>query len=407
MPKLHYPIFFDSFACKCSACRRTCCGSDWVIGLSMQEYESNLNNPNPTCRELARNGLHCVEDGTEELFAACTPDENGLCRILSKDGLCSWQLLEGHCVGAVCDEFPRFHMRYLSDEYVFPTLACEAVVEAIWHSGSDFSLTHTEKDAPGCIQNIIISEDALNKRPVFKYYPAAIATGIKLFQDRKFSLDDRMVLMANLACLLDYLEKQGKTDFIPSAMERFMEEQNLSSILERFSEYSISPAALLTVNCKTMIRQFELPQFLPQALSVLEGLGFEINREEGSEGGLRVELKDREAYLRRREMLKPFMEKHIGFFEKLLICEFLRGMTFFTEPDIFSSFCIFNCWYALLKGTICGLFESDPDISRLTDSIVVMQRMFTHHGEEYGNTLQFLEAIRMKDLGSMVALAKG
>jgi hypothetical protein len=53
------------FACKRADCRRTCCGGDWTIGLTREEYEADTSEElGQECHALAERGLRRNPEGT-------------------------------------------------------------------------------------------------------------------------------------------------------------------------------------------------------------------------------------------------------------------------------------------------------------------------------------------------------
>ena len=65
-----------------------------------------------------------------------------------------------------------------------------------------------------------------------------------MLQDRRFSLDDRFVLLANAMCLIDWMETNSRVGELPDAMDKFLYAENLQQVLHKYDEYSIGPKAL-------------------------------------------------------------------------------------------------------------------------------------------------------------------
>jgi hypothetical protein len=78
-----------------------------------------------------------------------------------------------------------------------------------------------------------------------------------------------------------------------------------------------------------------------------------------------------------------------------------------TEPSVWDNFKFFNVCYAVFKGMLYGSFNTSVSDAELVDSVMVIHRMFIHNYDTYHDTLEHLNAIKLNDLTSMVALAKG
>lgn len=101
------PSYYDTFHCLGGACPDTCC-RDWSVvpdGEALADYASA---PSPLRERIARN-LATDEDG-DVCFRL---DENGMCALLTPDGLCAIQRDWGEAhLCAHCAAYPRFIEEY-------------------------------------------------------------------------------------------------------------------------------------------------------------------------------------------------------------------------------------------------------------------------------------------------------
>ena len=403
------PDFLRDFACKRGDCRRTCCGGDWTIGLTREEYDADRSEElGEECRALAVRGLRRNPEGTGDGdYAHCVVREDGFCVLLTEDKLCGWRKLRGECPGAACDDFPRAFCRFLDDEYVLPTMACEAVVESLLAKTDPVRLVD-EYDPPSRRGfRVEIDRQGVGRRTLLRLYPELIRWGLALLQDRRYSLDDRFVLLANAMSLIDWLERSGRVDDLPLAMDQFLRAENLQQVVNRYGECPIGPKAFLAVSVNAFVRFMTLPRFREKARKALEGLGIEVVETE--EGRVQFGQKpvDSEVFLERKEKLAGFMRARETFLEHVVVCEYLRSMLPVTEPGVWGGFQLFSVYYALQKGMLYGCFDAPPGDAEMVDAIVLTHRMFIHDYEANERTLERLDEIQLTDLPSMVALAKG
>ena len=226
-------------------------------------------------------------------------------------------------------------------------------------------------------------------------------------QERRFSLDDRFVLLANAMSLIDWMERSGRVNDLPRAMEKFLKAENLQPVVNRYDEYPIGPKAFLAVNVNAFVRFMTLPRFRQKARKVLEGLGIEVVETEDGRVQCGQKPVDSEVFLERKAKLAGFMRARETFLEHVVVCEYLRSMMPVTEPGVWGGFQLFSVYYALQKGILYGCFDSPPGDAELVDAIVLLHRMFIHNYEASERTLERLNEIQLTDLTSMVALAKG
>jgi hypothetical protein len=324
------------------------------------------------------------------------------------DGLCAWKKLRGEGLCATCDDFPNTYISFLEDEYVFPSVSCEAIVELLLNKTDTVRLVSEGMLHGNNRYHASIEKKNLGRRPLLQLYPVLTQWGLTILQDRRFSLDDRMVLLANAMCLIDWMERNSRVGELPDAMHRFLQTENLQQIVHKYDKYSIGPKALLTVNGNALVRLANISRYQAKARLVLDGLGIEVvEMEENGDVQCRLELVDGEKYLQHKENLAGFMRQKEMFLEHVMVCEYLRSMMPVTEPSVWDNLKFFNVCYALVKGVLFGSFHSTPSDAEMVDAIVLIHRMFIHDYEANHRTLEHLKAIQLTDLMSMVALAKG
>lgn len=103
------PAYFPEFACKCGACRHTCC-QGLAIRISQEEYFHMVGEDcPPDVRADLDLALHTLgREADPGRYAELSPDFRGQCRLLGKDGLCRLQAACGSgAISAVCRLYPR------------------------------------------------------------------------------------------------------------------------------------------------------------------------------------------------------------------------------------------------------------------------------------------------------------
>jgi hypothetical protein len=332
----------------------------------------------------------------------------GLCSFLNEDGLCRWKKLTGEGLCAACEDFPNTYVSFLEDEYVFPSLSCEAIVELLLNKEDSIQLLAEEKRTTKTQYNAAIEKNHFRKRPLLEHYPDLTRWGLTLLQERRFSLDNRMILLAEAMCLIDWLEGNGRVRDLPQAMESFLLADSLEQSIKRYEQDPVDSEPFLAINRDIFFRYLDVPRYRTSARQVLSGLGFEIVETKGNDKAqFRLGLFECGNYLKHKEALADFMRQKEPFFEHVMICEYLRSVTPLTRPNVWDNFRFFNACYALLKGILIGSFSCPPSDSELVDSVLMLHRMFIHDYDARNQTLEHLSAIHLTDLSSMVALAKG
>ena len=403
------PDFLPSFDCKRGECRRTCC-RDWEVVLTAEELESAMcSEPETEAHSLAARSLIANPNSTGDQDSGLAKmREDGLCALLTEDRLCGWKVLQGKGLCATCDDFPNIRIAFLDDEYVFPSLSCEAIVELLLGRVEPLRLAEEPIAEKSEKYHASIEKEHFARRPLLEIYPDLMRLGFALLQNRHFSLDERMVLLANGLSLVDWLERNGRAAEVREAMERFATTENLEKTLAKFAEYTFGPRAVLTICGNTLLSLLNHSAYGAEAKRILHGLGFGIVEVElNGETAQRLELADSERYLRRKESLKEFLREQETLFEHAMVCLYLRSMMPVARGSVWENFMFFNVCYALLKGVLVGSFEAAPGDAELVEAVVVLHRMFIHDYDARQRTIESLAEMKHNDLLSMVALVKG
>lgn len=408
----------EGFKCKCAACRRSCCNDDWEIQISRAEYEEDVDPAlGDALHRMALRGIRLNPVGDERSFACCATGENGLCALMTPEGLCGWQVERGRCPGVACDEFPRTYLGYLDGVRMFATGACEAVLEALVEKTGPLKLVERSVDdafawaRPGLFDpNVRMCASDFERRPLMRWYPQLVAWGMAILQDRSLPLDDRMVVLAHAMALVDYLERQRRTEELPVAMQRLLEPSKVAALLERFEGVEIGPHALLAVVVRTLTDAVRKGSWGRGAFDALRALG--VRLEDGGSGSAETRdvaagTVDTEVYRRRKAALADYMAEKQVFFEHVMVCEYLRCMVPFSCASAWESFRCFAGTYALHKGLVCASFDAPPADKELVDVLVELHRKVIHRYTFADDLLRMGDEIGLQNLDAMIALVKG
>ena len=405
----YYPDFLSEFACKAGACRQTCC-RHWEIRLTKAEFlAARSGKSGEEYRALATKHLRRNPNSLgKDDYALLKMRPDGFCSILTEDGLCGWKKLRGEGLCATCNDFPNIYISFLDDEYVFPSLSCEAILESLLNKPTAIVLVSENLLESRGRYHAGIQKAHFCTRPLLELYPQLLRWGLAILQQRNFCLDDRMVLLAHMMSLIDWMERKGRVAELPEAINTFLQMEHLEHMLSECDRFRIGPKAFLTVNGDTLVRFVRHSPYRNYAQRILGGLGIEVTEtNEGGRVNLGLKMADSGKYLKRKENLSGFTRQKENFLEHVLVCEYLRSMMPVTEPSAWDNFKFFNLFYALLKGALFGVFESPPGETETIETVLTLHRMIVHNYDAYRETLDYLEAIQHGDLLSMIALAKG
>lgn len=398
-----YPDFFPGYHCKCGACRRTCCMGDWEIGLTKEEYLADTAPTlGPELLAMAEKGMAVNAGQTdEEHYAEMVIGENKRCVFLTEEGLCAWQLRAKASVGSVCRDFPRLYIRFLEDTYIFPSVTCEAVLELMLNKKDPIRLRREEKDLENRRCYAKVEEAQTRKRPLLRLYPMIMQYGLELLQNRSYTLDERMQLMALVVYTIDQMERSGAVQEIPAMLRQLTTGQRANQYLKMFSSYYGGTQALLLVCGDIYSLYAGKEQYQSTARAILQGLGI------GLTDTNEAHLLDRETYGKNKERCKEQRKETEYFLEHIMVSIFLYNLVPMGEPGAWENFQYISACYALIKGGIIGTYDTISNDEALIDLIVKIMRMCSHNNALYGRILERFKEVKLDSLPAIVALLAG
>lgn len=175
------PDYFESFRCKCGACRNCCCNG-WDVAVSQEEYFRLIGMD---CSDELHHKLECAfrvpEEPSPQRFRLISPNWLGECPLRDTDGLCA---LQKECGEAVLPEICRIYPRSLKREgemlQACCSNSCEAVVESLMEKDK-LRFTFARLDSrPELTDSADVQSLMLGR------------ICMEILQDRAFSLRDRL-----------------------------------------------------------------------------------------------------------------------------------------------------------------------------------------------------------------------
>lgn len=398
-----YADALGDYRCKCAACRRTCCGSDWDIIIAKGELDGWMASANADTRVLAQS---CVEPnpharGHLDRYR-CRMNASGTCSALSPDGLCTWQLATGSCVGRACTEFPRSAIEYLGNIWMFGTLACEAVVEPLLRREDPIRLTHILEpyNVQQVLPSISIDNSAIASRPLLAQYPEIVDACIAALQDRHLALVDRVALVTHALHGVGELEETGEIDRIPAVLTALSNPQDRQHALTSFGRRANCDGALLTLLGRIYTTDMSLSApHIDISLAILSALGFAFDMQttdsarsqdvkstnlspEQIRGSIRLADPNRLPQL--RALIAAHTPQYQTFMEHLAVTEFLHSLTPIVQPGVRGSATLFACWYIIMTLSLAAIESHNAQVKgtdqdqALVDAVVRIQRIVVH-----------------------------
>lgn len=185
-----YPDYLRDFKCLAGSCPDTCCSQQWEIVVD-EETKTRYEALEGPLGDRVRAAMYEDAEGD-----TCLRQENGVCPMLTEDGLCALVCAHGPgMLSVTCDNHPRFAEIYGGLEETMLSVSCPAAAALLLEREPPlFFVSHTD-DAPPQPNDL--------DGDMFQMVMAGRETAFAILQNRKRRLSDRLALLLAFAYRLD------------------------------------------------------------------------------------------------------------------------------------------------------------------------------------------------------------
>ena len=207
--------YFDTFECKCGACRHTCC-TGWSISVNMKDYFRLIGmDCSDALHDRLERAFRDPEIPSPDRFKMISPDWLGECPLHDSDGLCMLHReLGSACLPAICRLYPRSIRIEGGVRRACCSNSCEAVIETLMRQ-EQLTIVRRERDL-----EVGIAEEKIDLAPTFR--------AVDVIHDRSLPLTERI----DKICA--QLGAEARTDLSPA--EAFRRRLSAMSALREMSK---------------------------------------------------------------------------------------------------------------------------------------------------------------------------
>lgn len=376
------PNIYDSFQCKGTACRKTCCAG-WKITVSKSEYQDLKN-------KLKHVGTTILErfpqqDRSTTIYGQFVLEAEKGCPLQSGEGLCGLQISYGpEALPNVCAFFPRQGIRCGDEMHLSLTPACEKVLELLLEEDRPLEFVR-QKDPLPPMPVLYLSGDKARK--IWNYYVQLQEFCILLLQAREVSMDHKMVILGMGLKQIDTYYQNGELHKISGYIDRYLTMLGDSDdVTEGLHSEGVAPAILLG---SFISSGTNAAAYIELTKKVMGNLKAKVQQKEGIK---KADLTfSNGEYAKRRKLFSRFTERHPYFLENLMVLLF-TGKRWGAIPDINHTIWeqyMYACWvYSNLKFVLTACLEEDTRDEELLDICIVLFRSWIHNEETKKNVVQ-------------------
>lgn len=238
--ELTYPAYFKNFRCIGGECSDTCC-KGWDIEIDKDTFEDYCKVKNDTTRMIIKNNIEKNDECTSSDldYGLIKLNKDGVCPFLDAGGYCSiYTMLGEEYLSNICTHFPRIINKVDHNYEISLDVACHEAAVLILGEKEGIKFESGKKDF---IKYIINDEYNTNSKkfrnsPV-KYLKEIRAYSIKILQERKYDISQRLYVLGELMEKLAEAEDNDDCSSIPKILESFDMNKSVESFKRDEMDY--------------------------------------------------------------------------------------------------------------------------------------------------------------------------
>lgn len=347
MPRviMNMPDFALDFQCERAKCKDKCCNRFDIIYFSKESYNTLITCNNPKVQTIAKKNLKINQaSNTKYDYAFLKP--KGACKFLDKSGNCLIKDSLGEkYLGFPCVSYPKAYINMCGELDTCTLSSCPQMLKKMLNQESGIKFTKVQrnlsKNNPGQKYT-----DIYNKYTSF--IPELKHMAINLLQNRNFTIQKRLLLMATFYNHLDKLfeVKDPKcTEFVKLYSNKLSDEEYIS-IFKNFKSSFKEQLVLCYLLFEIMLRSNyndEVDHLLDFIAELADGVDVKDMQE--------ITQKYKTAY---KNYYIPFEEQYGYMIENILVDEcFSNGIPFLYFNSMSDSVLFLTVYFSMLRALIC------------------------------------------------------
>ena len=224
------PTYMNEFRCNGSLCRSKCC-RDWLITIDGNSYQRYCGIQPKEERKRITSKFRWGQHGNKKILAVKLR-KDGSCPFLREDYFCELQKKYGeHFLSMTCATYPRiiFHLDGMMERGL--TMSCPVAAKLILLQENPMEFEQVELSEERPMSSISWNP---KKFPLGEHLIDLQYGCISLLQNRKLTLDQRLILMGFFLEQAEELAGQGREDGVHALAEGFASDQ----VAEQSAEFA-------------------------------------------------------------------------------------------------------------------------------------------------------------------------
>lgn len=387
--KMRYPEYFKEFKCIGGNCKDSCC-IGWDIDIDKTTFRQYYKVQDKEMKRMFQKNVHnneyCTSHDVDYGKVKLKGDKR--CPFLDEENYCIiYSKLGEEYLSNVCTSFPRIINKIDSYYEISLDVACHEAAKILLLKEEGIKFKESEETLG---KHIISSEiDTKSKKynnSSIKYFKEIRELSIKIVQNRKFNLSERLYILGDF---IDKLEDEINDNL--SNVPKFIKSYDINLINDSYEKNQIN--YLIQINFfKKMLELLNVSKkvdshtFKEYTKQIIAGFNFDENVEISEESGLYIKVFE--------DYNEDFITNNSYIFENYLVNFIYNNIFPFTESEsIFDGYIMLLTRYSFIRFYLVGkyLYNKEESKESIVEFIQVFSKTIEHHRSYLIDSLQYIK----------------
>lgn len=396
------PRYFNDFQCVGGTCPNSCC-IGWRIDWTQEEIDKVKNAPNcsPELKELCEKSFEYNENSKK--FAVILGEKNR-CPFLTEDNFCKIQREIGaEYLSYTCTIYPRNYIATETALYSHCRMSCPEIMKYILNDDKAMDLVNIKPKVEKVVSALGANNEALKKHPELKYRYEIFEFFYEIISDKRYSVENALVLGSLAAQSLTKLIEQNEISKIPEALRSLKNQMHNNAQLKTIENIMPNYNIKLGILGQTMQAVCKFTNNIDTTFSLID-----------DSGRFNIDL-----YTAGEELLFTYLNKKPFVMRNIALNLLLELSIPFKNHDftIFENYAVYVVSFALMKLDTIAIAEiknrADDELSAEFDmdkyiikSVAMISRTLCQNMEIDKLIMQILRGNKMTSPAYLALLVK-